>query len=154
VLSGIEESLRRKPKMATLTEQMRDLAADILNGHEERRAWLGALREEVGSMQEENRAELGTLRREVRDMLEESEAAREETTAAARKERKTWLGGLKKEVKGMRKEFRSDQQGARQAWREMMGRVGARQKGQMPAGAQAHAARPRARSRAASRRSK
>jgi regulator of replication initiation timing len=105
--------------MATLTEQMRDLTADVLNGHEERRVWLAALKEQVGSMREENRAELGTLRREVRDTLEESQAAREEAAATARKERKTWLGGLKKEVKGMRKEFRTDQQGARLAWQEM-----------------------------------
>ena len=140
--------------MATLTEQMRDLTADIVNGHEERRAWLAALTEEVGTMREENRAELGTLRGEVRDMLEESEAAREEAAAAARKERKTWLGGLKKEVKGMRKEFRTDQQGARLAWQEIASLAKAQPKGRGLPRAEAHAAQPKARPRSASRRSK
>jgi len=140
--------------MAALTEQMRNLASDILSGHEERRAWLSGLREEVGSMREENRAELGTLRREVRDMLEESEAAREKAAAAARKERKTWLGGLKKEVKGMRKEFRTDQQGARLAWREMASIMGARRRGAHFPAAQARPGRHMVRGKSSAKRSK
>ena len=139
---------------ATWTDQMRNLAADILNGHEERKAWLGTLREEVGSMREENRAELGTLRQEVRDMLDESEAEREKSAAAERKERKACLGGLKKEVKGMRKEFRTDQQGARLAWQEMASIMEARRRGGGLTSAKARAAAPKVRPRSTLRRSK
>lgn len=145
--------------MATFTDQMRDLAKDILNGHRERMAWLGALRQEVGSMQADNRAWLGTvrdeasaLREEVEEMLGENEAARRDAAVAARKERKAWRGALRKEVKAMRHEFSTDRRGARQVWRETIGLVRAGPRREKPARAEARAPAPRPRPRSTSRR--
>lgn len=122
--------------MATLTDQMRNLAADILNGHEERKVWLG------------------TLRQEVKATLEESAVEREKAAATARKERKTCFGGLRKEVKGMRKEFRTDQQEGRLAWQEMANIMEARRIGGRIAATHARPAKPVARPKSAARRGK
>jgi len=78
--------------MGTLTEQMRNLAADITSSRDERHAWLGALREEVGA-----------LRGEIRSGC---------------RERRTWARSLRGEVGKMCGEIRADLRGARRAWQE------------------------------------
>lgn len=122
--------------MGTLTDQMQNLATDIVGSHAERKAWLGALRQEAGDMQKEHRARMDTLREEVgaireaaQDMLSEHRArmdvlreevgAIREAAADMLKEHRSWLAGLRDEVAEMLKEFRTDQEGARRAWQEM-----------------------------------
>ena len=79
--------------MATLTEQMRNLAEDILKGHEERRTFLGALREDARAMRRD--------------------------ASALRRDRRAWVGSLRKQVGALCKEFADDRQGARRAWQEV-----------------------------------
>jgi hypothetical protein len=78
--------------MGTLTEQMRNLAADITSSRDERHAWLGALRDEVGG-----------LRAEIRSGC---------------RERRSWVRSLQGEVGKMCGEIRADLRGARRAWQE------------------------------------
>jgi len=80
--------------MATLTEQMESLAADILSGHEERRAWLSALREDVAELRqqsrawvEENRAWLSEFLEQCRSDLEGARRAWQEMVEARQGER-------------------------------------------------------------------
>jgi hypothetical protein len=76
--------------MATMTEQMRNLAAEIASGHEQRRAWLNAMRDDVDAMHHEWRGQ--------------------------RRDRRAWVGALRKEVGALRKEIASDHREAHQAW--------------------------------------
>ncbi|HUT75799.1 MAG TPA: hypothetical protein VM221_13315 [Armatimonadota bacterium] len=78
--------------MGTLTEQMRNLAADITSSRDERHAWLGALKEEVGG-----------LRAEIRSGC---------------RERRSWVKSLQGGVRKMCRETRADVQGARGAWQD------------------------------------
>lgn len=102
--------------MATLTEQMQDLAADIVNGHEERRAWLNAVREDVDSMHREWRG--------------------------LRRDRRAWVGALRKEVGTLRKEIASDHQEAHRAWLGIAG-PGGRRSGRSGAQTARPSARPK-----------
>jgi chromosome segregation ATPase len=118
--------------MGTLTEQMENLAADIVSGREGRsadlstiRGELSALREEIAELREqneawieENRAWVGALKEEVEEMRDRNRAWIEDNRAS--------VEGLKEEVGDMLKEVSADLLGARQAWQEATGRPGAR----------------------------
>jgi hypothetical protein len=78
--------------MGTLTEQMRNLAADITSSRDERHAWLGAIGEEVDA-----------LRGEIRSGC---------------RERRSWVKSLQGDVRKMCRDIRGDLRGARRAWQE------------------------------------
>jgi len=74
--------------MGTLTEQMRNLAADITSSRDERHAWLGALREEVGALRgeirsgwRERKSEVDKMRGDIRADLRGARRAWHEATA-------------------------------------------------------------------------
>ena len=73
--------------MGTLTEQMRNLAADITSSRDERHAWLGDLREEVDALRTEIRSGWRERRSEVDKM-------RGEIRADLRGARRAWQEGI------------------------------------------------------------
>ena len=102
--------------MATLTEQMESLTADILSGHEERRSSLGTLREEAAELREQGQA----LREQTQAWIEENRA---------------WLRDFLEQCRSGLEEVRTDLEGARRAWQEMLeARVGAREGKPTPGG--------------------
>lgn len=97
--------------MATLTEQMQDLAADIVNGHEERRAWFQAFRADADAERQDRKASVGSLKKEVKSI---------------RRDNRAWVDSLADDVGAMLKEVRSDVEGARRAWHGLSHTVGGR----------------------------
>lgn len=94
--------------MATLTEQMESLTADILSGHEERTALLEAL---SGGVKE-------TLREFRTDRMRQLRADQDQREAS--------MEALRGEVGDMLNDVRSDLEGARRAWQELAVRTGSR----------------------------
>ena len=88
--------------MSSFTEQMQDLAAAVMKSHEDRKAWLGAFRQEMGVFGEK--------------------------IGAISKERRSWVGSLRNEVRRMRGEMSADRDGARQAWQRTAGIVAAQRR--------------------------
>ena len=107
--------------MGTLTDQMQNLTADIVNSHQERAAWLGAFKEEAAEMAKERRARLDAIREEVGTL---KETARE-MMDGLREE----VNVLRDEVAEMLKEFRTDREGAHQAWQQFARSQKTRQSG-------------------------
>lgn len=99
--------------MASFTEQMQDLAAEILKSHEERRAWLAAFRQEVNAFGEQ--------------------------AESMCRERRAWVGSLRDEVRQMRRELTADREGAQQAWQKTAGLVAAQRRARRPARAESKA---------------
>ena len=125
--------------MGTLTEQMENLTADILSGHEDRRAWLSDFLKESRSELEERRALLNALREEVAELREQNRAWIEENRAL---------------VEEMLKEVRTDLEGARRAWQGMVEAREGQRAGRSPRVKEAARGEPPARTRGRARRAR
>ena len=117
---GALRKVKENNEMGTMTEQMESLAGDILSGREDRSAALAALRESVAEMREENRVWLRDNNSWVESLQEAVEEMREANRAWLEENRAS-VEGIRSEVEELLSGFKSDLEGARQAWQAVPG---------------------------------
>jgi hypothetical protein len=98
---------------------MQDLAADIVNGHEERRAWFQAFRADADAERQDRKAWVGSLKKAWVGFLKKE-------VKSIRRDNRAWVDSLTDDVGAMLKEVRSDVEGARRAWHGLSHTVGGR----------------------------